>query len=104
MATIIEIDYYNAFWTKKIYTGPGNAPTTGGQTYAGGSACYPGPVGFGDSVKGLGNITTFSEQDGGPVPFSLDKWPNVNSANFGVPSGPLNPCLLYTSPSPRDRG
>jgi len=91
MATIIEIDYYNAFWTKKIYTGPGAAPTTGGETYAGGSACYPGPVGFGDSVKGLGNITTFSEQDGGPVPSSLDKWPNINSANFGVPSGPLNP-------------
>ena len=99
MATIIEIDYYNAFWTKKIYTGPGIFLTPGGGTYAGGTMCYPGPVGFGDSVKGLGNIIAFTSQnDGGtpfpsdgPVPPALDKWPNTTSLTTSGGGGPLNP-------------
>ena len=80
MAAIIEIDYYNAFWTKKIYTG---APIDADDQ---GTACYPGPVSFGDAVLGLGNVTAFGYPDPAPgppgpnivVPSALDKWPVWN--------------------------
>ena len=86
MAAIIEIDYYNAFWTKKIYTGAPIGPNDEG------TLCYPGPVSFGDAVLGLGNVTAFGYPDPalgpGPnvvVPSALDKWPvwNLGSGYYG---------------------
>ncbi len=87
MATIIEVDYYNAFWTKKIYTG---APTVPGGA---GSACYPGPVSYGDAVLGLGNVTAFGHPDfpvATPwvvVPKSMDQWPVWDLSGTGYPYG-----------------
>ena len=81
MAAIIEIDYYNAFWTKKIYTGAPIGPNAEGTT------CYPGPVSFGDAVLGLGNVTAFGYPPPGGagsnivVPSALDKWPVWNLGN-----------------------
>ena len=50
MGAILEIKYFNAFWTKRLQTGIpyrlGSDSTTG---------TNPGPVQFGDAVQGLGN-------------------------------------------------
>ena len=44
MGAILEVKYFNSFWTKKLATG---AFTNSGT--------FPGPVEFGDTVSGLGN-------------------------------------------------
>jgi hypothetical protein len=44
MGAILEIKYFNSFWTKKLETGSGIN-----------SGTFPGPVEFGDTVSGLGN-------------------------------------------------
>ena len=44
MGAILEIKYFNSFWTKKLVTGVGVD-----------SGTFPGPVEFGDTVSGLGN-------------------------------------------------
>ncbi len=48
MGAIIEIKYFNSFWTKKLKTG---IPYVGEWS----SGTNPGPVQFGDAVQGLGN-------------------------------------------------
>ena len=48
MGAILEIKYFNAFWTKKLKTG---IPYVGDSS----SGTNPGPVQFGDAVQGLGN-------------------------------------------------
>ena len=49
MGAIIEIKYFNSFWTKRLQTGIPNL--LGSET----TGTNPGPVQFGDAVQGLGN-------------------------------------------------
>lgn len=63
MAAILEVNYFNSFWTKKQRTGEfsdvkGDASPSGWSPVVpglngSGSKCYPGPVAFGDSQTGL---------------------------------------------------
>ena len=57
MAAILEVKYFNSFWSKKITTGPIPTYTHYSQsTY--GSCCYPGPVNVGDAINGLNDFAT----------------------------------------------
>lgn len=49
MGAILEIKYFNSFWTKRLQTG---IPNLLGSVSTG---TNPGPVQFGDAVQGLGN-------------------------------------------------
>lgn len=65
MAAIVEVDYFNSFWTKRIHTGAPcedepltNLADTGAQVSAPlvlSTSTYPGPVSFGDALTGLQN-------------------------------------------------
>ena len=49
MGAVVEIKYFNSFWTKRLQTGIPNL--LGSET----TGTNPGPVQFGDAVQGLGN-------------------------------------------------
>lgn len=62
MGAILEVKYFNSFWTKRIATGQVNPITNGAgapapNVYgeANTTGTYPGPVAFGDAISGIGN-------------------------------------------------
>ena len=62
MGAILEVKYFNSFWTKRIATGQVNpitadsgAPLPSVYAEAGTTGTYPGPVAFGDAISGVGN-------------------------------------------------
>ena len=80
MAAILEVKYFNAFWTKKVVTGPNIYDHYSQSTY--GSCAYPGPVNNGDAYNPL---------DGAGLQFGTG-WPtgddstarNILSSNFYI--------------------
>ena len=87
MAAIVEVDYFNSFWTKRIHTG---APCTseleqladGGDSVSAklalSTSTYPGPVSFGDALTGLQNQNLLGNTHfvpGIPLGFYDDQWP-----------------------------
>ena len=91
MAAILEIDYFNSFWTKRIHTGaPCVYDTTDlsgvpGPTMSQTTGTFPGPVSFGDAVTGLQNQNIIGKSCTAPpclvIPFEEAQWPGwFNSA------------------------
>lgn len=91
MAAILEIDYFNSFWTKRIHTGaPCVYDTTDlsgvpGPTMSQTTGTFPGPVSFGDAVTGLQNQNIIGKSCTVPpclvIPFEEAQWPGwFNSA------------------------
>ena len=69
MATILEVDYFNSFWTKRVHTG---SPCIEDPDDAGGipvpnmsqsTGTFPGPVSFGDAITGCLLYTSPSPRD-----------------------------------------
>lgn len=80
MAAILEVKYFNSFWSKKITTGPIPTYTHYSQsTY--GSCCYPGPVNVGDAINGLND---FGAAGNGWPSGEDSKYLNVLASNFYI--------------------
>jgi len=87
MAAILEVDYFNSFWTKRIHTGTPCVyeefiPDTGGvpvPTLSESTGTLPGPVSFGDCVTGLQNQNIIGKNCFVPacdtIPFEEGLWP-----------------------------
>ena len=83
MAAIIEIDYFNSYWVKRVATGqltqemdtsvPGINTTT---TNTNGTFTWPGPFGYGDAE------TSSSVPDSGTVPEPQDGSPPLVKQNW----------------------
>ncbi len=85
MAAIVEVDYFNSFWTKRIHTGapctsdldelivPGFGSVSPRLTSS--TSTYPGPVSFGDAITGLQNQNLVGDSSAGALSDDDDKWP-----------------------------
>ena len=90
MGAILEIKYFNAFWTKKLKTG---IPYVGDSS----SGTNPGPVQFGDAVQGLGN-----QGLNGTTGTAFYQNRNRSPVQFHQNHGDNQYCILYRYESSRD--